>query len=315
MRDRRSAIFNSILDTMENPEYKKLLEDMLETFPNYFWEVSASSTGKFHPEFSQGVMGLARHTCALVRILNYVLSIDCFKNLYSSEDRDCMRIAGVMHDSRKSGDDIDFAKSKYTRFDHPLLAANVVREFKGGTVPDDRIELIAKIIEAHSGQWNTNKYSDIVLPLPKDKYQKVLHLCDYLVSRKDVSLDFDKKEDTALPDVSEYKLTFGKHKGLTIPEIAESDPGYLEYLRYNVFSEPVKSLLQKYDETGSAEKELDTLYARLKEMHKMYFSDLSFGRFMSNFYDFVESQGASISVCTNSDLLSSLDDFAFAKHL
>ena len=51
------------------------------------------------------------------------------------------------------------------------------------------IDLIAELIESHSGQWNTSSRSDLVLPLPKSAAQVIIHLCDYLVSRKDVKVE------------------------------------------------------------------------------------------------------------------------------
>lgn len=42
------------------------------------------------------------------------------------------------------------------------------------------------------GQWNTARYSKVELPKPKNKYQKFVHLCDYLASRKFLEMNFDK---------------------------------------------------------------------------------------------------------------------------
>ena len=188
----KSKIFNSILDTIISEDIKKFAERCIETIPNYFWDVGASSTGKYHPQYTLGELGLAKHTCALVRFLNHIFEVNCFGNKFTQREKDLMRVAGMMHDSRKSGDDNDFVKNKYTKFDHPLLAANVVRSLKGNELNDDEVELIATTIESHMGQWNTDRRSSIVLPLPKNKFQTILHLADYLASRKDIEVLFDK---------------------------------------------------------------------------------------------------------------------------
>lgn len=188
----KSKIFNSILDTIISEDIKKFAERCIETIPNYFWDVGASSTGKYHPQYTLGELGLAKHTCALVRFLNYIFEVNCFGNKFTQREKDLMRVAGMMHDSRKSGDDNDFVKNKYTKFDHPLFAANVVRSLKGNELNDDEVELIATTIESHMGQWNTDRRSSIVLPLPKNKFQTILHLADYLASRKDIEVLFDK---------------------------------------------------------------------------------------------------------------------------
>ena len=47
------------------------------------------------------------------------------------------------------------------------------------------------MIESHMGEWNTNSYSNVVLPLPITKHQKFVHMCDYLASRKFINVKFE----------------------------------------------------------------------------------------------------------------------------
>lgn len=243
MKNENAKIFELLLDAFENEDIKQFAESCIDTIPEYFWHVGASSTGKYHPSYALGELGLARHTCALVRFLNHMLSIDCIKDDFSSRERDLMRVAGIMHDSMKSGTDEDYARSKYTKFEHPILAANNIRKMSG--LPDDEIELIATTIESHMGQWSTDKRSKTVLPTPQNKYQKLVHLADYLASRKDIEVLFDeefqKKEE--IPDINTYIIPFGKYKGKTLPEIKETDPGYISWAKENMTREPVKTLL------------------------------------------------------------------------
>lgn len=245
MKNENAKIFEPLLDTFENEDIKKFAENCIETLPTYFYEVGASSTGKYHPSYALGELGLARHTCALVRFLNHMLSIDCIKNEFSSRERDLMRVAGIMHDSMKSGTDEDYARSKYTKFEHPILAADNIRRMSG--LPDDEIELIATAIESHMGQWTTDKRSKTVLPTPQNKCQKLVHLADYLASRKDIEVLFDeefqKKEE--IPDINTYIIPFGKYKGKTLPEIKEIDSGYISWAKENMTREPVKTLLAR----------------------------------------------------------------------
>ena len=74
----KSSIFNPILDTIVSEDIRKFAERCIETIPNYFWDVGASSTGKYHPQYALGDLGLARHTCALVRFMNHIFEVDCF---------------------------------------------------------------------------------------------------------------------------------------------------------------------------------------------------------------------------------------------
>lgn len=244
MKNEKAKIFDSILNTIENEDIRYFAEQCIETIPDYFWEIGASSTGKYHPQYALGELGLARHTCALVRFLNHILNVDCFGNKFTSREKDLMRVAGMMHDARKSGDDETYAKNKYTKFDHPLLAANEIRTLIG-FISEDELELVATTIESHMGQWNTDKRSKVVLPLPENKYQKMLHLADYLASRKDVEVLFDgfetpKKE---IPPLDEYILAFGKHNGEKLVDVAKSDPDYIRWAKENMTREPVRTLL------------------------------------------------------------------------
>ena len=269
--DQFKRILNEILDTIENEDMMKFALECIKTIPDYIYVCPASSTGKYHPSYSLNTGGLMRHTAALVRIMNHIFDIECMNN-WTSRERDMLRIAGMMHDSRKSGSQDDYEKSKYTKFEHPLLAAEVIRGFLGcGIIDDNEIDLIAETIEAHMGQWNTSNHSSVVLPKPRSRMQKMLHMCDYLASRKDIEIKFEntipfmndgfvpaptdpfttpdyKPEDCLPADV--YKLSFGKYKGMTLDEVYKEDKGYIDWLREKsdaAKKEPLKSLLQNYN--------------------------------------------------------------------
>ena len=244
MRNEKAIIFDSLLDTFENEDIKNFAKECIETIPDYFWNVGASSTGKYHPQYALGDLGLARHTCALVRFLNHMLNIDCYKNDFSSRERDLLRVAGIMHDSRKSGNDEDYLKNKYTKFDHPLLAATEIRTIVG-FIPDEELEYVAHAIESHMGSWNTDKRSKLILPLPESKAQKILHLADYLASRKDIDVQFgeNEKPKMEIPKLDDYVFSFGKHNGEKLIDVAKTDTGYISWAKENMDREPIKSLL------------------------------------------------------------------------
>lgn len=246
----KSKIFDSLIESFENDDLREYAKGLIETIPNYFWDVGASSTGKYHPQYALGDLGLARHTCALVRIMNHILNLDCVQEDFNSRERDLLRIAGIMHDTRKSGNDDDYKKSKYTRFEHPLLAAQVIRNTVG--ISAEEIELIANTIESHMGQWNTDKRSSVTLPTPKNKYQKLLHICDYLASRKDIEVmftgEFAKESSAQTPEVKmeEYVMPFGKYKGELLINIAKDHKDYLEWMNAKLdMKEPMNSFVKK----------------------------------------------------------------------
>ena len=126
--------------------------------------------------------------------------------------------------------------------------ADVVRSYDGQYLNHEEIELIADTISKHMGQWNIDKKSDIVLPKPNNKYARMVHVADYLASRKSLTMDFEGyvAPKVELPDINTWTFTFGKHSGKTIPEVNEIAPDYLLWARDNVGREPVKSLLKEF---------------------------------------------------------------------
>ena len=83
-------------------------------------------------------------------------------------------------------------EEKYTRFDHPLLAASVVKKHKDKlSLNDEELNLMTRVISSHMGIWNKDFNDNEVLPVPKDKYERFVHLCDYLSSKKFLNVDFD----------------------------------------------------------------------------------------------------------------------------
>ena len=186
--------FEDAVLTIENKDMRNYARLLIKKIPPYFFEVPASSTGKYHPMYALGQGGLYRHTLAVIKFVNYFFEIDCFKNRWDSRGRDIMRIATIMHDAFKSGSQEEYERNKYTKHEHPLIASTAVLKTKGcGIIPDEEIDAIASAISTHMGQWTTSNRSNIILPEPKDKTQQMLHLADYLASRKDIEILFIKQ--------------------------------------------------------------------------------------------------------------------------
>ncbi len=82
----REELMYGCLRTIENDDLRILAGEMIKTILEYWYHVGASSTGKYHPEYSLGEGGLMRHTVALVRILNYMLEARIFYSLFSTHE-------------------------------------------------------------------------------------------------------------------------------------------------------------------------------------------------------------------------------------
>ena len=184
----KSTIFNNELELIKNNRLRRSCEVLLNELPDYFYEIPASSTGKYHPKFALGEGGLVRHTKVAVRIAYEIIKTQSIGNVFTDDEKDLILISLMLHDGLKEG----FPKEKYTKFDHPILAANFVKDKANLTkLTSEEVKLISTNISSHMGEWNKSDYSDVTLPLPKNKYQKMVHMCDLLASRKFINVEFD----------------------------------------------------------------------------------------------------------------------------
>lgn len=256
MTEERLDLVKPILDTFTNKDIKEFTIILLDNLPNYIWSVPASSTGKYHPAYSLGEGGLMRHQMAVVRFLNFFFELEQYNSKLTSREMDLMRLAGLVHDGRKSGSQEDYEKSRYTKFDHPIQMADVVRSYDGQYLSHEEIEMVAEAISKHMGQWCTDKKITTVLPKPNDKFARMLHVADYLASRKCLTMDFDNyvSEKVEVPDVSTFVMPFGnKHKGELLIDIYKNDPSYISWMRENIRREPFISLIKQLDEMNKKE--------------------------------------------------------------
>ena len=183
--------FNKEYTYIKNKKYVDNLKIMVDLLPDYFFEVPASSTGKYHPEFSLGDGGLVRHTKFAVRIAHELYSDESVTGTFNQNEKDLMIFALVLHDVLKSG----LIKEEYTKVDHPVLVANYIRDNKDKlTLTDNEIEFICNVIESHMGPWNTDYKGNEVLPKPINKYQRFVHMCDFLASRKFLNTKFNNND-------------------------------------------------------------------------------------------------------------------------
>ena len=68
----KTEVFKKEINYVKDENLRSDLKILIELLPDYFFEVPASSTGKYHPDFALGDGGLVRHTKAAVRLLmNY----------------------------------------------------------------------------------------------------------------------------------------------------------------------------------------------------------------------------------------------------
>ena len=168
--------FEKEISYIKNKDNQDDIKVLINLLPDYFFSIPASSTGKYHPKFASTKNGLVKHTKVAVRI-----AYDLFEtvNNFTDNDKDLIIMALIMHDGLKKG----MVEEEYTRFDHPLLVSKLILEHSNELKMDiNSVRRICSMIESHMGKWNTNKYSKVELPIPRDEYQRYVHRCDYLAT-------------------------------------------------------------------------------------------------------------------------------------
>lgn len=180
------------LDELEYIKDEKLQDSLLkiiESLPEYWFHVAASSTGKYHPKYSLGEGGLLRHSKSAMRIGYELLENPCIGEKYTDREKDLMLIALLVHDGLKLGE----KEERYTRFDHPILMANYIikNQLQYNLEEDDAI-FIADVIKTHMGPWTKDYNGNEILERPKTKYQNFVHMCDFLASKKFLQVSFDE---------------------------------------------------------------------------------------------------------------------------
>ncbi len=178
-------MFEKELSYIRNTIVREVAEEGVSLIPDYFYHVPASSSGKYHPQYALGEGGLYRHVQAAVSVAKMLFTIHDFTEV----EQDLIIASLILHDGWKQGFDGSAGKTLHA---HPLIAANALRANILAEV-DPRLytlETICDNISSHMGQWNTNQYDTTVLPLPKTKMEKFVHLCDYIASRKSLEYNF-----------------------------------------------------------------------------------------------------------------------------
>ena len=248
----KKAVFKELLDRFETEEILLYCEDMIENIPDYIFTMPSSTSGKFHNVTQCQPHGQIYHIIMFGAIMNYRLALKCNKEKFNNPiHRDAMRCVPIFHDAVKCG----WNGSQYTVHDHPMLAGAWVRETKVEHDIDNEIkEMIARMCERHSGEWTSSKRSKVVLPEPETEMEILVHECDILSSRADIDMqpsDYLKsifgEEKIELPNLDDYIISFGKHKGEKLVDVFKTDHDYCMWLKENSYQKEVVNMIKKIE--------------------------------------------------------------------
>ena len=162
---------------------------MEERTPDYFWTDGASSSGKYHPQFSQGKGGLVRHTKAVVMFAEELLRMSSYAYM-KAEYKDYVIAACLLHDTVKYGMGKEIDKSAYA--DHGKNAAREFDHFACHYCHYRPSEFLLNAISSHMGQWTTDREDRPFTPI-----DRCVHMADYMASRAfidipSIVLDYDR---------------------------------------------------------------------------------------------------------------------------
>jgi hypothetical protein len=174
-------VFKQELEYIKDKTCRTVVCKALSKVDDKFFTAPASSTGKYHPQFAATDKGLVKHTKVAVLYGVLISGLEYYK--LPDEVKDWTISALILHDTCKSG--VKWT-DKYTKHTHPILVEGLLN-------PEELTENeklvwkeICDLIKTHMGQWNTNKHDSAVLPKPQTTLQMIVHMADYLASRKEL---------------------------------------------------------------------------------------------------------------------------------
>lgn len=140
--------------------------------PEYFWEVPATGSGRYHNPFARRRHGLWVHVKMVYTA--YERMVDSFvqQDRITEREADCGRAAVLLHDMLKYGH--AYESGDGTESNHDVLAAHWLRH--NTDVPEEVVDCV----EAHNGAWYDGT-------APSSELQQLVHMADMVASTKNVT--------------------------------------------------------------------------------------------------------------------------------
>ena len=179
MKERKHHMFTNEIANIKNEALRNAVTEYMNTaVPAYFFHIGASSSGKYHPKFSQGEGGLVRHTKAVVMFAEELLRMSSYAYM-RDEYKDYVIAACILHDTAKYGIE-GFDKAEYKNH-----ARNASIAFEAWCREDGYHPhfLLLNAIESHMGQWSTEREDR-----PFTSVDRCVHMADYMASRSFIDI-------------------------------------------------------------------------------------------------------------------------------
>ena len=190
----KSAYFEREINLIKCDEFREFARYYFEdVVPAYFYEIGASSSGKYHPKFSQGIGGLVRHTKAVVMFAEELLRMSSYSYM-KDEYKDYVIMACLFHDTCKYGCE-EYNKDEYKNHarNAAWLMASAWRDFFCYSAP----EFLYNAMISHMGQWSEKD------DRPFTSIDRCVHMADYMASRNFIDIPQIVEEYNKIAEMEE----------------------------------------------------------------------------------------------------------------
>lgn len=257
-KELKRKVFEVASANFETADVKDYFIDMSEFIPDYFYTIPASTSGKYHSAQQCGICGELIHTFMIQACWDMLLELDSIKEDIAPDahTRDLIRCFPFLHDSVKCGKE----RGRYTVPEHPKLAATLIHESHPNhdISPEDK-QFLAGMVATHSGQWNTNRKKEVILPVPRTLTEKLGHYTDMFCSRAYFLYQIPDEQMAVINEIAnsigektvsipgnkptnlgETVMPFGKFRGMKILDILKATDGkrYLEWIVRDLGDKP-----------------------------------------------------------------------------
>ena len=201
---RNIKLFEREINLIVNEDLRMAVKSYMdEETPDYFWTDGASSSGKYHPQFSQGEGGLVRHTKAVVMFAEELLRMSSYAYM-RDEYKDYVIAACLIHDCAKYGTGAEMDKGAYK--EHAPNGAKLFDLFMLESYGVHAPEKLLDAVRTHMGQWSDKDDK------PFTPIDRCVHMADYMASRSflDIPTIWDEWEmaDTEIKQAKAHPFEF-----------------------------------------------------------------------------------------------------------
>lgn len=259
----KHEIFTKELELIKDERIRKNTEIILDLLPEYFYHIPASSTGKYHPNFSLGEGGLVRHVKVATRILNDLLNDTTYINNYAPyidknkesklNEKDLMLMGIILHDGLKDGL-LDFDYKEEEENQNKLTELKNKRdELLKNDIGNNEIDTIKKEISALYKKVHFTKFEHPIL------------ISNFIKSNKD-KLDINEEELKFLCNILETHMGGLDTTGMNVDSETKQR---LEF--HKQYKQAWNDEIKKYESTDTIEYELPT--PKNKYQHLVHTAD------------------------------------------